>query len=194
MDHQTPSPDGSGGDVWPDLLKVCRYLQKNPRPGIYAREAPAQISTKFIEENKEILDLLLQQVFLALPSRRNGESFEDRYGFRSDEPCVRFKVLNKDLRISLGLIASDIAVPVSEARDFSWNGISVIIIENKMTFLSLPELPNTLSIWGGGGAARLLASLTWLQNCRVIYWGDIDTHGFHIVSRLRGGSLTLRPL
>ena len=169
-------------------------MQKNPRPGIYAREAPVQISTKFIEENKEILDLLLQQVFLALPSRRNGESFEDRYGFRSDEPCVRFKVLNKDLRISPGLIATDIAVPVSEARDFSWNGISVIIIENKMTFLSLPELPNTVSIWGGGGAARLLASLTWLQNCRVIYWGDIDTHGFHIVSRLRGGSLTLRPL
>src|SRR5260370_6190940 len=83
----------SGGDVWPDLRKVCRYLQKNRRPGIYAREAPVQISTKFIEENKEILDLLLQQVFPALPSRRNGESFEDRCGFRSDEPCVRFKAL-----------------------------------------------------------------------------------------------------
>lgn len=129
----------------------------------------------------------MQQVFPTLPSRRNGESFEDRYGFRSDEPCVRFKVLNKGLRISLELIASDIAVPVSEARNFSWKGISVIIIETKMTFLSLPELPNTVSIWGGGGAAQLLASLTWLQNCRVIYWGDIDTHGFHIVSRLRGG-------
>ena len=110
----------AGGEVWPDLLKVCRYLQKNPPPGIYAREAPVQISTKFIEENKEILDLLLQKLFPALLSRRNRESFEDRYGFRSDEPSVRFKVLNKDLRISLGLIASDIAVPVSEARNFSW--------------------------------------------------------------------------
>ncbi|UUL76138.1 DUF2220 domain-containing protein [Pseudarthrobacter sp. Fe7] len=33
------------------------------------------------------------------------------------------------------------------------------------------------------GAGTLDAS--WLQNCRVFYWGDIDTHGFRILDQLR---------
>jgi hypothetical protein len=68
-----------------------------------------------------------------------------------------------------------------------WKGLTVIITENKMrtTFLTLPAAPNTLGIWGGGGAAELLTSVNWLAGCRLLYWGDIDVHGFHIVSRLR---------
>ncbi len=26
----------------------------------------------------------------------------------------------------------------------------------------------------------------WLQSARVLYWGDLDAHGFAILSRLRG--------
>ena len=54
-----------------------------------------------------------------------------------------------------------------------------------MNFLTLPQLPNTLGVWGGGNAAQLLTTISWLNNCRVLYWGDMDVHGFHIVSRLR---------
>jgi hypothetical protein len=28
--------------------------------------------------------------------------------------------------------------------------------------------------------------VNWLANCRLFYWGDVDVHGFHILSRLRG--------
>jgi hypothetical protein len=85
----------------------------------------------------------------------------------------------------LRLVADDISVPLSEARRFDWAGFWIVITENKMNFLTLPQLPNALGIWGGGNAAQLLTALSWLKNCRVLYWGDMDVHGFHIVSRLR---------
>jgi hypothetical protein len=36
-------------EVWPDLIKVCRYFLGHPRPSLYARELPIDIHTKFIE-------------------------------------------------------------------------------------------------------------------------------------------------
>ena len=40
-------------------------------------------------------------------------------------------------------------------------------------------------IFGGGYAVGLLESLAWLADLDVVYWGDIDTHGFAILDRLR---------
>jgi hypothetical protein len=89
------------------------------------------------------------------------------------------------LRNELRLPADDISIPLSEARRIDWSGLWIVITENKMNFLTLPTLANTLGIWGGGNAAQLLTTVSWLNNCRVLYWGDMDVHGFHIVSRLR---------
>jgi hypothetical protein len=38
---------------------------------------------------------------------------------------------------------------------------------------------------GRGYAIELLASCEWLKQKTVRYWGDIDTHGFAILDRLR---------
>jgi hypothetical protein len=46
-------------------------------------------------------------------------------------------------------------------------------------------VPNAIVIFGGGYAASALESLPWLADCEVFYWGDIDTHGFSILSRVR---------
>ncbi|WP_426514804.1 Wadjet anti-phage system protein JetD domain-containing protein [Dactylosporangium sp. McL0621] len=39
-------------------------------------------------------------------------------------------------------------------------------------------------MFGGGYALSTLQPLRWLTE-QLIYWGDIDTHGFAILSRLR---------
>ena len=46
-------------------------------------------------------------------------------------------------------------------------------------------MPDTLGIFGNGNAAELLIGVSWLKCCQVLYWGDIDEYGFHILSRLR---------
>jgi hypothetical protein len=40
-------------------------------------------------------------------------------------------------------------------------------------------------IFGGGYAVSALERLGWLAGTRLVYWGDIDTHGFAILNRLR---------
>jgi hypothetical protein len=40
-------------------------------------------------------------------------------------------------------------------------------------------------IFGGGYAVQILESLNWLARLDLVYWGDLDTHGFAILNRLR---------
>ena len=40
-------------------------------------------------------------------------------------------------------------------------------------------------IHGGGYSVDLLARLPWLNNARVVYWGDLDSHGFSILAKFR---------
>ncbi len=43
-----------------------------------------------------------------------------------------------------------------------------------------------MAVLGGGYAVSLLGSFGWLATLDLVYWGDIDTHGFAILDRLRG--------
>jgi hypothetical protein len=40
-------------------------------------------------------------------------------------------------------------------------------------------------IFGAGYAVSVLEPLGWLAGLDLVYWGDIDTHGFTILDRLR---------
>jgi hypothetical protein len=40
-------------------------------------------------------------------------------------------------------------------------------------------------IFGAGYGFEMLDPARWLLNCRILYWGDIDTHGFAILDQLR---------
>ena len=119
LDWLTAYPEkmAKRADVWADMLKICRFFQANPNPGLYARELPIAVGTKFIEENEAVLDLLLHHL-LSPDSETDWRSFEERYGLRFDEPLIRFRILDLALRDKLRLIADDISVPLSEARRF----------------------------------------------------------------------------
>jgi hypothetical protein len=49
----------------------------------------------------------------------------------------------------------------------------------------VPVPDDAMVIFGGGFAVSVLSSLAWLRSVEVVYWGDIDTHGFVILGRLR---------
>ncbi|MFZ0544030.1 MAG: DUF2220 domain-containing protein, partial [Candidatus Promineifilaceae bacterium] len=65
------------------------------------------------------------------------------------------------------------------------NGRTILIVENKMTFLTLPPVQNGAAIWGKGFQVSLLRELNWLADCAIWYWGDLDAQGFAILSQLR---------
>jgi len=61
----------------------------------------------------------------------------------------------------------------------------VLVTENKVNFLTLPEAPGTMALFGGGYAIELLDRVEWLRRTPLHYWGDLDTHGFAILDHLR---------
>lgn len=62
---------------------------------------------------------------------------------------------------------------------------SVVVTENLVNFLALPERPGMLALFGAGYGFSSLRDAAWLQRCDVLYWGDLDTHGFRILDQLR---------
>jgi hypothetical protein len=54
--------------------------------------------------------------------------------------------------------------------------------------LVLPPLPphrETFALFGGDFMIYNLARVSWLVECPIYYWGDLDAQGFQIRSRLR---------
>ena len=169
---------------WPGIIEVCKYFLANPRPDLYLRQLPVQVHTKFIEENSTILQSLLD--FLIADHIRNREQkrMAERYFLKHDEPLVRIRILDEQLFIHHNI--GDISIRLSDFEKTDWTCTNVIITENKMNFLSLPELFSSIALWSGGGFnVSYLKNASWLKNKRIYYWGDIDEHGFQILHQLR---------
>ena len=175
-------------DVWPQLLKVCRYFESHPKPSCYIRQLDIKgVDSKFIEQHKSILSELLTQTLAKTDYQvditgLNNHGFERRYGLRYDQPLVRLRILDTQLAIQ-GL--TDLTLTVSEFKQLNIAAKTVFIAENKVNGLAFPDHPAAMVIFGLGYAVNLLAEAQCLQDRELFYWGDLDTHGFAILSRLR---------
>ncbi len=178
------------GAQWAQLLDVVRFLQEHPRPHHYPRELDIPgVDSKFIESHRRILRALLDE---ALPddavnrafAAKDNAGFCRRYGLRFDQPLVRFRWLDESLaRQTMGL--ADISAPIEQFSELNPDAGRVFITENKINGLSFPPVEGALVIFGLGYGVELLAQAPWLRDKTVYYWGDIDTHGLHILDRLR---------
>lgn len=170
---------------WEGILRVCEFFLKNPKPDLYIRQLPIQVHTKFIQEHSEVLTSLL--LFLLPEGAKNpaAKSFEMKFGLRPLEPTIRFRSLDPEVTTKLRMTENRMGLPLDRFRALPASGLRVIITENLMNLECLPSIAGTLAIWGQGNAADLLHDVEWLARCHVVYWGDIDEHGFHILARLR---------
>ncbi len=169
---------------WDSVIKICKYFLNNPRPDLYIRQLPVAVHTKFIEDNSYLLQSLLD--FLIPLHIRNSaqKKFAERYYLKHDEPLIRIRVLDKSLVIGNGIL--DVSIRLSEFEKKEWACNNVLIAENKMNFLTLPDLPMSISIWSGGGFnISYLKNVQWLNTKNIYYWGDIDEHGFQILHQIR---------
>lgn len=169
---------------WNDVLKVCQYFILTPRPDLYLRQLPIEIHTKFIEENVTLIQSLLDFLIPDHIRSSTQKRFVERFFLRHDEPLIRLRFLDHD-QLPDDKYA-DISIPLSDLEKFELPSKIILITENKMNFLALPLLTSTIAIWSGGGfQISYLKNVTWLLNKKIIYWGDIDEHGFQILHQLR---------
>jgi hypothetical protein len=167
-------------EVWDKLLATIRWIEERQAPGMYLRQVDVPgVDTKFIERHTGVLAELLDAQLD--PSRVDAAApdFAVRYGFLRKPSSVRFRVAGGFRGFS------ELSVRVSELTAAP-DGISrAYVIENEITYLAFPVPAAAMVILGGGYAVPVLEPLGWLAGLDVVYWGDIDTHGFAILNRLR---------
>lgn len=169
------------GGCWGEILSVCGWMLAHPSRGVYLREIDLPgVHTKFIEHRRGLFTELFSMI---LPGNgRIGNSFEERFGFKTQPAMVRFRFNNTppfpDVITDMALTSEEFAATPLLCRN-------VIIIENKTTFLALPVPRDTIIIWGAGYGFEKLGEAAWMSEKRLFYWGDIDTHGLAILSEFR---------
>lgn len=174
---------------WPSLLAVSEHFLVNEKPNQHVRqlEIPG-IDTKFVEDNKRILldlDLWIKAHDQEQKTVRvSTENFEGHFGLCKEEPRLRFRLLDHQSAHLFGGL-QDIEAPASQIAKTEIPCDLVFIVENKTTGLLLPDKASSMVFFELGYKANLLKEISWLKNKKIIYWGDIDTHGFAILSQLR---------
>jgi hypothetical protein len=171
---------------WPRLVQTVCWIDASSRPGMYLRQVDVPgVDTKFIESRRgllaELLDCQLPADRIDLSCQRSD--FTGRYRFRRKPEYVRMRRLGR----AGGVLDSfsELTVPADELAAASVPASSVYVVENEITYLAFPPADDAVVVLGGGYALSGLRSLSWLQERDLIYWGDIDTHGFAILNRLR---------
>ena len=177
-------------EEWPQLLAIIDWLSKHPRPEVYLRQVDLPgVHTKLIEGHRavlaELFDLVLPEE--AIDATHTGAfGFCRRYGFLDKPARVRFRMLDPTVRLLP--MASDQDITLTQAA-FSSPAppvTTVFITENEINFLAFPNVRDSMVIFGAGYGFANLATVHWLQEKNILYWGDIDTHGFAILNQLRG--------
>jgi hypothetical protein len=179
---------------WQRILDVLAWFRDHPRSNLYLRQVDiAGVDTKFIEARKQLFSELLDIVLERRddPPAEAAQTFEQKYGLRGKPQVIRFRVLDGRLAIA-GL--HDLAIP---AHDFAALNIAaryVFITENEVNGLAFPDFTEAIVVFGLGYGVDLLQSASWIAGASIYYWGDIDTHGFAMLDRLRGAFPSARSL
>lgn len=161
---------------WPRLLAAYRWLDDHRGSGRYLREITAPgVDTKFAELHQVVLSKLLD-----VPASSTG--FLAGLGLRARPEFVRFRPAPE-----LGLMspASELSLRADELPALDVTVRTALVVENEISYLSVPVPPVGLVIWGKGFNVDRVGALPWLRSAEVVYWGDLDTYGFMILDRLR---------
>lgn len=167
--HARAVADLQGAD-FDRLVHVLAWLREHPESGRLIRELPIRgIHTKWIESRRGLVEALHRAGTGALT-----------LGLREPSPLIRIRVLDPALSFQ-GL--TDVSAPVDDLAASKIRPERVFVFENLATVLAMPDTSRAIAVHGGGHRVDLVARLPWAQT--VTYWGDLDSHGFAILSRLR---------
>ncbi len=189
--------------VMEKLMQVHSKMLATPKPGIYLRQLSVPgVDTKFIEQHR---DTLAEWLDLTLPESaidndyRGIKGFTLRYGFK-DKP-IRLRMRSLDGRypfpdfarepssanaLTEVMAQADVTLDISVLGQLQPTHTRVLITENEINYLALPDMRSTLALFGAGYGWSSMQEIPWLQALEIFYWGDIDTHGFAILDDLRG--------
>ena len=146
------------------------------------------MDSKWFETHRSLVTALL-----------GGIGHADAVTVLDAEPRLRLRILDGTLigavdhevtvdRTSVRAAAAsldDVTAPISQLGRLPVSPRLVFVFENLESVLAMPDWPGAVAVHGSGYAVDGVARLDWIDGARVIYWGDLDSHGFAILNRLR---------
>lgn len=164
-------------DDWPALLAAYQWLEAARGSRRYLRtiDAPG-VDTKFVERHRSVLGALL-----GVSGTATG--FVRDLGLASKPDLLRMRFGPGFAGLPSGV--TDATFRVDEVAEGCMGVHAAVVVENETTFLSLEPPHEGVLLWGRGFDTDRVGKMRWLAEVPVWYWGDLDTHGFAILDRLR---------
>ena len=172
--------------IWADLLATVAWIAASNTERLYLRQIDLEgVDTKFLDRHRGLLDELLTA---ALPpervdSRYTAGEFARKFGFLAKPTYTRLRLLSPDPAFPSGV--SELTLRNEELAGLELSASTVFIVENEVSYLAFPAVADSIVVFGSGFGVAGLGELPWLDSREIVYWGDIDTHGFDILHRLR---------
>ena len=173
-------PNDTSDREFEAVLRTLSWLLKHPNAGLFPRALPVEgVDSKWLERRRAALARLWNTV--------TGENVSSA-DFLEHAGLLRLPqfVLVKNAAAWVGEEAAEevVQLPVETLAKKAPESPVVLIIENAQTALSLdfPDVPIFLALGYGG---TLLANLPWMKEKRILYFGDLDTHGLAILAECR---------
>jgi hypothetical protein len=164
------------------LVAAVSWFDLNRDSSHYLRQLPIEgMDTKWCDAKRRavITDLLVAMRALSEPLE-----FHELCGLQRPPQRLRMRLLCPEARQRLGGLG-DVEAPIEQIGALNLRPEYVLVVENLETGIALPELPGCLAFMKLGNGVGLLSRIPWMSDARVIYWGDIDTHGFAILGQAR---------
>jgi hypothetical protein len=165
------------------LAMLIPQLTPGMGAGCYFRALPViGVDTKFLEAHAALITDILDQIHHGEVSKQGGlslwlECLDNPKGWLTVRPlCPAVKERMGGFAI--------LQLPVDVLRSHELPAQNILVIENKQSGYHLPDLPDTVAVFGGGRNVSWMDA-EWLKEKRVGYWGDIDTWGLAILSDVR---------
>ncbi len=161
---------------WEQVRAFLLWVDHHPTSGLLPRQLPIPgVHSKWFETHRTLCGAL---------RRATADDVQEGFGLRTLERLLTVRVLDPRLRTALGGLGDFSAEPTVLAA-LDWHPRVVIVCENLQCAYSFGDIDGAVVIAKQGYAVDVLARLPWLSSARILYWGDLDTHGFAILNRFR---------
>jgi hypothetical protein len=169
--------------IWERVLASLDWVTTHDTASLYLRQLDVEgVDTKFLERNYKLIEQLL--IVLA-PERANlsAPDIARRLGFQARPDYVRLRFLG--LQPEWPAAVTEARLRADELPGARIVATTVFIVENEVSYLAFPAVPASIVMFGSGYALEPAYAGEWLDGKDLVYWGDIDTHGFAILNNLR---------
>lgn len=176
------------------LLAATTWFRAHPRSGLTVRSVPVPgMHTKWLARHRGMVLACLgtpTDSSESIGSTGDADPVDiptddlDALGLRPLPREIGIVLADPVLRAAVGGLRQ-ITAPVDELARLQIHPDTVLIVENKEPALAWGETAGLAVIHSLGNHLDVLHCLPWIPHSRCWYWGDLDRHGFTLLSRAR---------